>query len=217
MILPPSSIFSQPCPCIACIRCYVISPPAFLSAYASSSISRLPFCEPLCPPVVFPPYQLISPLGFFDFQHDIFYFGLFPYLRVSGFVPYFYIQHSPFHSSLCNHEFLFEMFSCGSCFCPIGHCWYYTLVISKHREYLRIFRYIILIITSFIVCSSSNITVWPRYLCLSTFLMVLFSISMVSADWKFVIYFVFPLWILSPIFFAFFVQVMWCHDEDDYP
>ena len=63
----------------ACLRCYVISPPAFLSASVSSSISGLPFCELLFPPVVFPPYQetCSSPLCFFDFLHEIFYFGLF--------------------------------------------------------------------------------------------------------------------------------------------
>ena len=107
------------------------------------------------------------------------------------------------------------------CFCPLGHCWYYTLVIHSFLRHTgnfwsqRISLYLpkqlhpafILIITSSLVCSS-NITVWPRYLYLSTifngFIFYLYSL----VDWKFVIYFVFPLWILSPIFFAIFVQIV---------
>ena len=57
----------------------------------------------------------------------------------------------------------------------------------------------ILIITSSRVWFSI-ITVWPRYLYLSTFSITSFSITIVSSDLKLVIYFVFPLCMLSPIF-----------------
>ena len=130
MILSPSSIFSQPCLCIACIRCHVIPPPAFLSASASSSIPRLPSCEPLCPSVVFPPYQVTcqSPLDVFVFQHDdddIFYFGLFPYFRVSDFslIVIFSILLSIVLWVVIS-LILFKMFSCVPCFCPTGHLSY---------------------------------------------------------------------------------------------
>ena len=57
----------------------------------------------------------------------------------------------------------------------------------------------ILIITSSRVWFSI-ITVWPKYLYLSTFSIMSFSITIVSSDLKLVIYFVFPLYMFSPIF-----------------
>ena len=147
-----------------------------------------------------------SPFSLFDLYHDIFYLGLFPDFCASDFVSYCDVKHPSFHCSLCCGKFLFRL--------VVVHVFLrYVIVGITHWVYILLLRDIgsfqsqsislnlpkqlhpafILIITSSRVWFSI-ITIWPRYLYLSTFSII------VSSDWKLVIYFVFPLCMLSPIF-----------------
>ena len=108
---------------------------------------------------------------------------------------------------------------CSSCLVVVHVSAQYVVVGITHWSYILLLRDIgslrsqsiplnlpkqlhpafILILT----CSRvwfSIITVWPRYLYLSTLSITSFSITIVSSDWKLVIYFVFPLCMLSLIF-----------------
>ena len=94
-----------------------------------------------------------------------------------------------------------------------------TLVVCDHRVYLWICQKklnpaFILIITSSRLWFSI-ITVWPRYLYLSTFSITSFSITIVSSDLKLVIYFVFPLCIMSPIFLLHWFSKLHLHIFSD--
>ena len=157
-----------------------------------------------------PAHLYLTSLIIYD---DILYLGLFPDFCVSDFVSYCDV--SIFLSTaLCA-----VISVCSSCLVVVHVSAPYVIVGITHCSYILLRRDIGSLRSqsislnlpkqlhpAFILIGTSShvwfyiITVWPRYLYLSTFSITSFTITIVSSDLKLVIYFVFPLCILSPIF-----------------